>query len=162
MFLETFINKTIDFYNNNHLCWIRKQNLFVTPTKVHKQEIHGKLKSKNDVDYYGIYKGIFVCFEAKQTIQPKFLLSNIKEHQWKFLENISLYGGISFLILSFLSENVFYAISFKNLQKIKQNNIKSLNFEIIQKYGFKLEIKLPGIIDIISFLENQINEIKLT
>lgn len=161
MFLETFINHTIQFYVQNHLCWIRKQNLFVAPVKVVNQEIKGKLNYKNDVDYYGIYKGVFVCFEAKQTLKDRFLLSNLKPHQWEFLAEIDAYQGIAFLILSFLNTNEIFAIPYQSLARLRNQQIKSITYPLLKEIGFLLEIKLPGIIDILSFLEFQLNQKKI-
>ncbi len=153
MFLETFINQTLKFYWDHQICWIRKQNLFVAPTKIVNKDIVGKLNYKNDVDYYGIYQGIFICFEAKQTLKERFLLSNIKPHQWEFLHNIDHYHGIAFLILSFLNTNEIFAIPYQTLHNLKQQQIKSIDYPLLKKIGFLLEIRLPGIIDILSFLD---------
>ncbi len=54
------------------------------------------MKKKSTVDYIGLFKGVPIAFDAKETkIETRFDLSNIKEHQYHFLENWEKNGGIA-------------------------------------------------------------------
>ncbi|CRH45622.1 Holliday junction resolvase recU [Chlamydia trachomatis] len=85
MLLETIINQTNEFYFKNDICLIHKKNL--------DQAV---ISSKSSVDYYGIYKGKFIAFEAKSTELSILPLKNIKNHQIEYLNLIQKNGGIAF------------------------------------------------------------------
>ena len=154
MFLETLINKSIKFYILNGMCWFKKQNQISIISSIDSsRNVKGKLASKNDVDYYGIYKGKFICFEVKQTLNNVFKLNNIKTHQWEYLKLINDYNGFSFIIIGFLSFKKIYCVKYDNLELIKSINIKTIDISILNKYGILIDIKLPGILDILSFLK---------
>ncbi|WAM07255.1 Holliday junction resolvase RecU [Mycoplasmopsis cynos] len=46
---------------------------------------NGYLSKKSTVDYIGMFRGSFVCFEAKSCNTNKFDLKNIKKHQIEYL-----------------------------------------------------------------------------
>ncbi|WP_429980857.1 Holliday junction resolvase RecU, partial [Mycoplasmopsis bovis] len=86
------------------------------------------ISSKSSVDYYGIYKGKFIAFEAKSTELSILPLKNIKNHQIEYLNLIQKNGGIAFWIIYFKFENVFFLIMHDQLIK-KIKNKKALHFE---------------------------------
>ncbi|AWX42850.1 Holliday junction-specific endonuclease [Metamycoplasma cloacale] len=157
MFLESIINATNMFYLNRNIAMIHKKNLDITFKNVNvinkELQLTGtKIKSKSTVDYYGIYKGRFLAFEAKSTEEKNFSLNNIKNHQIEYLDLITKFGGITFWIFYFKLQNKFIFINHNNFKKIISNK-KHLKFDEILKSGIEISLEFPGIIDYLSLIE---------
>ena len=152
MLLESVINKTIIFYKENNVGIFHKKELPITFSKIdeHKGKfslVDGIIKNKSTADYYGCHNGSFYAFEAKSTKLNSLPLSNIKEHQTKYLLDIQAHGGISFFIIYFNKFNEFYKIYPDSIEKLKR---KSISLEFAKEHGILLELTYPGILD---FLE---------
>lgn len=153
MLLETIINQTNEFYFKNDICLIHKKNLDISFKSVSLKNKklnldQAVISSKSSVDYYGIYKGKFIAFEAKSTELSILPLKNIKNHQIEYLNLIQKNGGIAFWIIYFKFENVFFLIMHVQLIK-KIKNKKALHFEDALDIGKKLSLSFPGILNII-------------
>ncbi|WP_027340598.1 Holliday junction resolvase RecU [Halonatronum saccharophilum] len=103
------------------------------PTPVKVLDINqrtGKIKSafyekKSTVDYIGIFNGVSIAFDAKETkVETRFDLSNVKEHQYYFLDNWDRNGGISFLIIHFITLNETYYLPFSKLRSSWESSLK--------------------------------------
>lgn len=150
MLLETIINKTIKQYKNKNIALIHKKTLDIKFSSVDKSNNikNGIIISKSTVDYYGIYQGSFIAFEAKSVIGTSIPKNNFKDHQHDYLKTIKNLGGIAFYIFLFKSTNEFFLvdISLVNYEK------KTITLEYIKKKGMSLELIYPGIIDFIIYL----------
>lgn len=96
MLLEKIINNTINYYLKNKIAFFNKKNLnikFKTMSEDRYKLDLAFISSKSTVDYYGIYQGQYISFEAKSTELDVFPLSNIKEHQHQHLKLINELGG---------------------------------------------------------------------
>ncbi|MGZ9428357.1 Holliday junction resolvase RecU [Mycoplasma sp. 1012] len=153
MILEKIINNTIKFYLENNIAIFHKKNLDISFKKVsNNNELENAIISKKStVDYYGIYKGFFICFEAKSTNENYLPKQNIKDHQLKYLKNINAHGGISFFIILFKHLERFFLIS---ANKIDLNSEQSINIDFLSKEGIEIELMYPGIIDFAPFIES--------
>ncbi|MGL5438378.1 MAG: Holliday junction resolvase RecU [Metamycoplasmataceae bacterium] len=155
MLLEKIINKTINSYKNNGTALFHKKNLDIKFERVDKElnVYNSVISKKSTVDYYGIYKGRFIAFEAKSTNKEYLSFSNFKEHQHNYLLEIEKYLGIAFYIILFKKTSEFFIIKASNINlQIK----KSITKDFILNNGYYLEIIYPGYIDFLSF----INKIK--
>ncbi|MCR8613269.1 MAG: Holliday junction resolvase RecU [Mycoplasma sp.] len=155
MFLESIINKTISFYLENEIAVFHKKELPISFNKVNlinnKLKIENAyIKNKSKVDYYGIYNGSFVAFEAKSTNLDNLPLKNIKNHQHEYLKLIKRLNGIVFYIICFKRWNEFYLINIETIDNLEK---KQLDIDIARKKGIQLELEYPGIIDFVKFLE---------
>ncbi|UWD34095.1 Holliday junction resolvase RecU [Mesomycoplasma molare] len=150
MILEQIINKTIKFYLENNVAIFHKKNLDISFKKVHNNnELENAIiAKKSTVDYYGVFKGNFISFEAKSTNENFLPKSNIKKHQLDYLRKIKNHGGISFFIILFKHLERFFIISIDKL-----NLKESLNLTFFEKNGIELELMYPGIIDFVSVIE---------
>lgn len=153
MLLETIINQTNEFYFKNKIAIFHKKNLDITFKSVKLQDKKLNLESaiissKSSVDYYGIYKGRYIAFEAKSTEEDYLPLKNIKEHQIKYLDFIREHDGVAFWIIYFKFANTFILIMHNDLKRIIQNK-KALHLEEALLNGKKLELSFPGILNII-------------
>ena len=113
MALEEMINKTNEYYLQKEIAFVSKR-----PTSVKILKTSDKYKitdavflAPSTLDYVGVYKGRYLDFEAKETINKKgFPMANISEHQIKAMENIIKHQGITFTIIFLRSFNEIYLL----------------------------------------------------
>lgn len=148
MYLETVINRSSSYYENDGLLFF-KRNIPIKIIKNNNNFIQGKIDDKSTTDYYGIYRGLYIDFEAKQTNKESFYLRNIKPHQLSHLEKIYLCGGFSFIILYFVKFDSFFCIE---LELLKKQKIK-IDYEWCKNNAFELQLFFPGVINIIDFIK---------
>ena len=91
---------------------------------------------KSTVDYIGVVQGIPVCFDAKQCAEKRFPLQNVHEHQVKFMKEFEEQNGVSFLIIYFTDQDVYYYLRFKKLyefwQRAENGGPKSFNYDELE------------------------------
>lgn len=157
-YLETIVNKTIDFYNTSDLAVFTRKE---TPLKVLQNSELRNVKyvskaifsSKSTVDYYGLYKGVHVEIECKETWEKKcFPLSNIKEHQLLYLNKVNAHGGKAFLLIYSHEKNLFFWLNAERINEEKTKQMKNISFNKMEKVGTVLNIEYPGIINFIKLL----------
>ncbi len=102
---ESVIEATNEYYKDNNIALIRK---IPTPVKVLKIGSKGNIESgfyekKSALDFNGVLSGgIHIDFDTKETKnKTSFPLGNISEHQIEYLNEVSMYGGISFILVNF-------------------------------------------------------------
>jgi recombination protein U len=149
MFLETIINNTIKQYKEKGAAIFHKKSLDIKFSALDSENKikNGKIISKSTVDYYGIYKGSFVAFEAKSSQTSRIPKSNFKDHQHNYLKIIKKQGGIAFYIFLFKETNEFFLadISLINYEK------KSITVEYMRENAIELDLIFPGVIDFIKY-----------
>jgi len=117
--LEDLINRTNDKYAEHGLALMQKVPTPITPVQIDKENRHITLayfEQKSTVDYIGAVQGVPVCFEAKETASDTYALSNIHEHQVKFMELFEKQGGVAFFLIFYSSQDIFYYLSYKQLR----------------------------------------------
>lgn len=152
MLLEQIINKTIKKYKRENLAIFHKKEIPIKFGRVVRNKNSLKAKSafiisKSTTDYYGLYNGWFIAFEAKSTKEKFVPKTNFKIHQQNYLNNISKHGGFGFYIIYFSSFNEFYLV---NHSDIDINH--SFKIESARKKGFELEIIYPGYLNILEII----------
>lgn len=155
MMLESIINKTIKFYENNELALFHKKELNISFSKIREEDgklkiDNGRVKAKSTTDYYGIYNGTFYAFEAKSTNLKSLPIANIKEHQLNYLNKVIKHGGVAFFIIAFQMFDEYYIIKPDIIDSL---NRKSLPIEIARKLGKRITLTYPGIIDFIGIID---------
>lgn len=150
MILETIINSTIDFYNQNNVAIMHKKMLDISFKKIGKDLVvkDAVVLRKSTVDYYGIYKGIFVAFEAKSTKENTLNLKQIQEHQLNYLKRIRFHQGCAFLIIFFKEFERFFLLDIAKLD-LKQ---KSISLSFLEQNGIEVILTYPGIIDFADYI----------
>lgn len=159
MKLEALINEANEYYKVNNIAIIYKKPTPITIGKV-KYEANKKIltkgyfNNKSTLDYVGLYKGKYIDFDAKSTInKTSFPLNNIHSHQLKHIENIINHGGISFLIIEI--NNEIYILKGEDiLAFIKNNNRKSIPYSYIKEKGFIIKLKYNPSLDYIKAIEH--------
>ena len=86
-------------------------------------------EQKSTVDYIGVVQGIPVCFDAKECVEDRFPLSNVHEHQMKFMEQFESQDGIAFLLIYFKNREKYMYLRFQKLlefwKRMEQGGRKS-------------------------------------
>ena len=161
MTLESDINNSNKYYLENDIAVIYKKP---TPIKVvnvdYNHRINTKIKEAyyevpSTTDYNGIYKGKYIDFEAKETkSKTSFSLNNIHTHQIDHLIRVKNHGGISFLIIKFVTLDETYLLETKYLEDfIKNNTRKSIPYEYIKNNGYILDYNYYPRIEYIKVLD---------
>lgn len=156
MLLESIIINSGEYLKDNKICLIFKRNLPIKVCHVDGNDIKGKIYSKSFSDFYALYRGFFFDFEAKQTEDDVFKLSNIKTHQLNHLELINEFNGFSFLLVYFIKYDTYLAIEYDDLSKIKHQN--SIKYDDLTKISFKLDFKFPGILRFDQYFDFLLNK----
>ena len=158
MNLEADINNTNEYYINKERAYIYKKP---TPIKLVKVDYKkGEIKEAyfekpSTTDYNGIYRGKYIDFEAKETINKNgFPLVNIHKHQIKHIRNMVKEKGICFLIVRFTKYNETYVLMAKDfLNYIDSNNKRIIPIEYFRKYAYKINDKFIPRVDYLEIID---------
>ncbi len=161
MNLEDDLNITNAYYRDNDIAYIYKKPTPIKLVKVdykHNKVTEGYFDTPSTTDYNGIYKGLYIDFEAKETTsKTSFPLSNIHTHQIKHLENIRRHKGIAFVIIRFTKLGETYLLLEKDLNSfIKTNTRKSLPLDYIRKMGYLIKDKYVPRVDYLEVLDKEV------
>ena len=157
MMLESIINKTIAIYAKKQKAIFHKKHVPVVLQSISKGQNNrltikkGFVLEKSTTDYYGIYKGAFIAFEAKSTNSCTLPLANIKAHQQNYLQLVKMHHGISFYIVFFRRYNEFFIIMPDLLATLQRRN---LSIETARKKGYSIELEYPGILNFLKIIDN--------
>ena len=159
MNLEADLNDTTAYYLEHDIAIIYKKP---TPIKLVKVDYKkGEIKEAyfekpSTTDYNGIYKGKYIDFEAKETVNVKgFPLSNIHKHQIDHIRNIYKEKGICFLIIRFTKLNITYLLMAKDfLNYVDSYKKSSIPIEYIENYGHVIKDKFIPRVDYLSIIDN--------
>ena len=146
MSLENDLNETNLYYRENDIAVVYKKPTPITINKVDYKsridavitEAHFKIPSTTD--YNGIYKGLYIDFEAKETRKDYFPLANIHAHQLNHLNKIKNCGGIGFIIVRFVLRNETYLLQIEELNNfLDLNKRKSIPIEYFKEKGYLIK-----------------------
>lgn len=157
MKLENLINQTNEYYINNDIAVIYKKPtpILVCQVDYKKNKIlEGYYKTPSTLDYNGIYKGKYIDFDAKETLnKTSFPLANLHKHQLEHMKKVINHGGISFLIVKI--NNLYYLLDgLKIIDFINSNNRKSIPYNYIKNYGLEIKEGINPALDYIKVIDN--------
>ncbi len=121
--LEEIIIMANNVYRQRKLADIQKQEVKVV---FDRRTGRGFPKDKSIVDFIGFYikkknnEEIFipVAFDAKETrSKTRFDLSNIYDHQYRYLKLRYELGSDAFLLINFVKHNEYYRLDFSDLKR---------------------------------------------
>ena len=142
MNLEEIINDANKYYLENDIAVIYKK-----PTPIGVIDVNGDksiitkayFKEPSTLDYIGLFKGKYIEFDAKQTLnQTSFPLSNIKNNQINHMRKIINHGGITFLIIQINSDNYIY-MGEDLLSFIDNSSRRSIPYDLIKTSGYLIK-----------------------
>ena len=162
--LEEFINRTNEMYLEKGLALIQKIPTPITPVQIDKETRHITLayfEQKSTVDYIGAVQGIPVCFDAKECQEDTFPLSNVHEHQVLFMADYEAQGGVSFMLIYYVTRQMVYYMPFRQLKESwdrrQEGGRKSIPFHELEE-SFFLPIKSGYIIPFLDGLQRDLEE----
>ena len=138
MNLENAINQSNEYYLRNDIAVIYKKptpiGVIDVSYKNNKKVIEkAYFKEQSTLDYNGLYKGKYLDFDAKETLnKTSFPLSNIHEHQTEHIRKILKHGGIAFLIIRM--NNLNYLLTGEDyINYIDTQDRKSISYKYIEE-----------------------------
>ena len=158
MNLENDINETNQYYIEQKKAFIYKKPTPIKLVNVDYQK--GRINEAyfempSTTDYNGIYKGKYIDFEAKETINKKgFPLVNIHKHQISHIRNIYDAGGICFIIVRFISFNETYLLMAKPFLNYIDTFKKSIiPHEYFLQHGYLIKDKFIKKVDYLEIID---------
>lgn len=163
MNLEKDINLSNEYYKNKDIALISKRPTPINVVKVDYARgariIDAYFEKQSTTDYNGVYKGRYIDFEAKSTLnKTSFPLSNIYLHQINHLENVLRAGGIAFFIIEFVVHKEIFLVEAKTIIDFFHNgDRKSIPYSYIKENCYLIEqsfaprIKYIDIVDKLYF-----------
>lgn len=161
MGLEEDINITNQYYIDNNVAFIYKKPTPIQVTKIDYKNNsiiikEAFFKEPSTTDYNGLYDGLYIDFEAKETTsKTSFPLSNIHNHQINHIRNIINNGGIGFLIVRFTSLNkTFILMGIDFINYIDNNDRKSIPVDYFMEKGYLIELSYVPRLDYLKVINN--------
>lgn len=156
MKLENLINLSNEYYIENDIAVIYKKPtpILVCNVDYKKNKIlEGYYKVPSTLDYNGIYKGKYIDFDAKETLnKTSFPLSNLHNHQLLHMKRIINHKGISFLIIKINS--LYYLLDGNDIiDFIKNNERKSIPYDYIKEKGYIIKEGIRPALDYIKVID---------
>ncbi len=144
MGLEEDISLACEYYNNLGMCLIYKRP---TPIKVVRMDninkakiVEGYFSSKSTTDYNGLYKGKYLDFEAKETInKTSFSFHNIREQQISHLEAVNKLNGLAFFIIRMKAYNQTFLVKYIDVKEMLNSSRKSITYDYILQKGILIK-----------------------
>ena len=161
MSLESDLNLTNQYYVSNNIAFIYKKPTPIQITKVDFSNRHNCVikeaffKEPSTTDYNGLYKGVYIDYEAKETnSKTSFPLANIHKHQIKHLKDIYCNGGLAFLIVRFNKVNKTFLLTAQDFINFIENNTrKSIPLSFFEEKGFQIEEKYSIRLDYLKIVD---------
>ncbi len=153
MSFEDEINKSNEYYLSKGIAVIHKKP---TPIKIINVDYsHGAkiteafFQEPSTTDYNGIYKGLYVDFEAKSThSKTSFPLKNIPKQQIEHLNAVLALGAVAFFLIEIVPLNEIYLLPAKYVcsfykekprESIPVKDIKENGIQVKEKYLPRLD-----------------------
>jgi len=139
---EQLINLTNEKYRELRLGLIQKIPTPITPVEIddNRHITLAYFDRRSTVDYIGAVQGYPVCFDAKECKANSFALSNVHEHQFKFMKDFEEQRGIAFLLIYFTKADKIYYMRFSELEKFynraKNAGPKSVKIDELEERYF--------------------------
>ena len=161
MGLEEDINITNQYYIDNNIAFIYKKPTPIQVTKVDYKNNsmiikEGFFKEPSTTDYNGLYDGLYIDFEAKETTsKTSFPLANIHKHQINHIRNVINNGGIGFLIVRFTNLDKNFVLMGKDfIDYIDNNDRKSIPIDYFNDKGYLIELSYMPRLDYLKIIDN--------
>ncbi len=168
MDLEELINQSNKYYVENDIAFIYKKP---TPIKVNKIDYNNQLgtrthkitdayfSEKSTTDYNGLYDGMYIDFEAKQTKYKSFnLVSNLHQHQRDHLKNVMRHGGLAFLFVYFYQYDKIYIIDYRFIDDFIQGGKSQIPIDYFEQFGCELQLGYNPALDYIKYIDSIIEK----
>lgn len=113
---EEIINISNKVYQRKGIALVQKIPTPMKPIRRGKQIASAYYEEKSTLDYIGVYEGVPIAFDAKETREEnRFPLSNIQDHQIEFMRGWDKHGGLAFLLINFTKLDAVYRLDWLTL-----------------------------------------------
>lgn len=170
MDFEKMINNSNSYYLSNNIACIYKKP---TPIQIVKVEYPSRNKAKiteayfkipSTTDYNGIYKGMYIDFEAKSCRGNNFPFSNLHVHQINHLKTVHNMGGISFLLIEYVLYNKIFLLPTTKLLELYFESLnggrKSISYQYMKENAYEINYTYNPQIDYLKSLDIYLQDIK--
>ncbi|MCL1989701.1 MAG: Holliday junction resolvase RecU [Defluviitaleaceae bacterium] len=120
-------------------------------------------KTPSTTDFNGIYNGIYVDFEAKETTnKTTFPLANVHGHQVKHLVAVAEQKGFAFLLVKFVTLDEIYLLMSDTLhqfwQEYEKGIRKSIKRDEFMAYGTRVPNQTYPSVDYLKTIDQLLNK----
>jgi recombination protein U len=161
MSLEYDINLSNDFYLSTNRAVIHKKP---TPLQIVKVDYQRRSAAKiteayfkvpSTTDYNGLYRGLYLDFEAKETkAKQSFSLALLHQHQFDHLQRIIDHRGLAFVIIRFTLLDETYLVMAEHIIRFRKANTRqSLPLSWIREHGQLIRQSLNPRMDYLSVID---------
>lgn len=166
MTLEECLNRSNQFYLEHKVAVIHKKPTPIQVVKVDYPKRSAAVikeayyRHSSTTDFNGVYKGLYLDFEAKETInKSSFPLKNFQEHQIQHMLQVQNQNGIVFVIIQFTTLNRVFLLDYKHLRIFWENQHhtegrKSIPLQYIEEHGFELSYKFNPPLDYLKAVDS--------
>ena len=161
MSLEDDLNATNKYYLESDIAAVYKKPTPIQITKVeYKSRATARIteayfQTPSTTDYNGVYKSLYIDFEAKETQSKTSLVSSmIHPHQLAHMERVIRYGGIAFVIVRFYSlDETYFVFAAKIINYLRSAQRKSIPHAwfvengILIPYNYLIKVDYLKVID---------------
>jgi len=164
MSFEAQIIKANEYYLASGLAVIHKKP---TPVQIVKVDYPSRskatiteayFKTPSTTDFNGVYKGVYIDFEAKETTnKTTFPLANIHVHQVHHIMAVTRQKGFAFILIKFSALNEIYLLKsdtlyqfWKEYEKGSRKSIKRAEFI---NFGIEISINTYPSVDYLKVID---------
>jgi len=168
MNFEEMINESNEYYLTHNIGIIHKKPIPIQIVKVDYPSRQGAVikeayyKIPSTTDYNGVYQGIHIDFEAKETNnKTSFPIKNIHPHQIDHLVKIAEHGGISFVLIHFRVHSEIYLLEANKLKAYEERSFKgrkSIHIDELRKDGYLIKERFAPRIDYLAVVQKLIKK----
>lgn len=166
MSLEEDLNRTNDYYRFKDLAVVHKKP---TPIQIVSVDYPSRNRAKiteayfrqaSTTDYFGVYKGYALDFEAKETKNKTlFPLTLLHDHQYDHLVHVTKHGALAFLIIRFYTLNETYLLLAKDLIQYRmEHTVRSLPISWIRSMGYEVHAHYQIPCDYLKVIDHIVKE----
>jgi len=165
MGFEELVNYANAQYKEKHIALVDK---LPTPVKVLQskgvQVLKGFFEAKSTVDYYGMYRGRPLVFEAKSTeLETRYKLDTLREHQVEYLREASSYGAIAFVLVEFSKLHEVYYVPVKLILSAwdmsKDGGAKSIPYDVLSRSCYQVHQGRGIVLDYLAVVDVVIHQL---
>lgn len=113
---------------------------------------------KSGLDFIGVYKGLAITFDAKESKQSSFPMANIADHQIATMRRFQKHGGFAFLLVNLTKYREVFLISASDVLELLDDGKRSITHQYFVEHGVLVRPGRNVTVDYLSALECVINE----
>lgn len=141
MKFEHQIEEQCELYKQEGIAYIDKLPTDWMIKRVGGKIVSGYPRAKSKLDFYGVLSnGMAIFIEAKSTKSSSLPLSNFKDHQFVYIEEISKYTPYIYVLIQMrkYDDRVFLVEGLKILEFKNNESRKSLPLDWLESNGIEI------------------------